>query len=988
MYAEVIPSTPVASAFTYRLPAELEGSLTAGHLVQISFGRQLQQGLVVGLTDELPGNLSEADLKPIDALIDEQPVLTRAQLDLGYFIAHRYLAPLADCLFLMLPPGLAKQGDTEYDLLDLNFDAESDTQFRLIELIKKRGPLRGRQIERALPKRNWKPAATTLVKKGVLKKRAVLQPPSVRPKQIRTARLTLPPSQVPAAQFRLRHSPRAADVLDYLFSLYPGQPALPDLVRILDLADSDLQPLVDRNWIGITDPEPVVTATYPADVMRKWIAKHERDQPEAAAVLRALCDSPVAPLSTLHAPLSLIQSLDKQDLLRYSINPPRVILNLTGAQVKTQTAILRKPSKRAAVLAFLAEHKEPVPVSWVYAETGATVATLNDLADQDLVDLGSEEIVRDPLAGKIFVPTEPPPLTVDQQGAWEAIDSAFTLSTQSPVPHPPFLLHGVTGSGKTEIYLRAVARTLDLNHRAIILVPEIALTPQTVQRFASRFPGRVAIIHSELSDGERYDTWRRCRSGAVDVVVGARSALFAPLPDIGLIVLDEEHDEAFQQDPPFAPYYHARDVAVEYARRLNAVCILGSATPDVVTFAKAKRGDYRLLELPQRIMAHGEYIAQLQISNSQFQISKSQNPNQTPISNYQLLDPSNPIALYADLPAVSVVDMRNELRAGNRSIFSRALQSALKETLERNEQAILFLNRRGQSTYVFCRDCGYILTCSKCGIPLIYHGDESNLQCHHCGATRRQPQTCPQCKGKRLKYFGAGTETVEAELKSLFPGAQTLRWDRDTTRFKGAHEIILRHFSGHQADVLIGTQMIAKGLDLPLVTLVGVVSADVGLNLPDYRAAERVFQVLTQVAGRAGRSVLGGRVVVQSYQPEHYAVQTASRHDYAEFYEKEITLRRKLGYPPFGRLVRLTYHHPKPDRAETESQHAAEIIRACIVVSETRSTALIGPAPCFFERIAGEYRWQIVLRGPNPADILKGLVLKDWQVEVDPMSLL
>ncbi|MEK6575524.1 MAG: primosomal protein N', partial [Chloroflexota bacterium] len=541
------------------------------------------------------------------------------------------------------------------------------------------------------------------------------------------------------------------------------------------------------------------------------------------------------------------------------------------------------------------------------------------------------------------------------------------------------------GSGKTEIYLRAVAQTLELSRRAIILVPEIALTPQTVQRFASRFPGRVAVIHSELTEGERYDTWRRCRSGAVDVVIGARSALFAPLPDIGLIVLDEEHDEAFQQDPPFAPYYHARDVAVEYARRLNAVCILGSATPDVVTFAKAKRGDYRLLELPQRIMAHGEYIAQqtqlLQRPSVFRPLSSSQS-----VPSVQSVDES--IAQYTDLPAVTIVDMRNELRAGNRSIFSRALQSALKEALERNEQAILFLNRRGQSTYVFCRDCGYVLTCSKCGIPLIYHGDESNLQCHHCGATRRQPQTCPQCKGKRLKYFGAGTETVEAELKSLFPGAQTLRWDRDTTRFKGAHEIILRHFSDHQADVLIGTQMIAKGLDLPLVTLVGVVSADVGLNLPDYRAAERVFQVLTQVAGRAGRSVLGGRVVVQSYQPEHYAVQTASRHDYAEFYEKEITLRRKLGYPPFGRLVRLTYRHPKPDRAETESQHAAEIIRACIVASEARSTALIGPAPCFFERIAGEYRWQIVLRGPNPADLLKGLVLKDWQVEVDPMSLL
>lgn len=977
MYAEVIPHTPVASAFHYRIPPELEGRLAAGHLVQISFGNQLLQGIVVGLTDELPDGIGESDLKSVESLIDEQPVLARDQIDLGHFIAHRYLAPLADCLFLMLPPGLAKQGDAEYDLADLNFDADSDTQFRLIELIKKRGPLRGRQIDRALPKRNWRAAAAALTKKGVLKKRAVLQPPSVRPKQIRTARLIIPPSQVPAAQFRLRHNPRAADVLDYLFGLYPGQPALPDLVRALDLLDSDMQSLIDRNWIDVTDPEPVVTAVYPAEVMQKWVAKHGRDQPGAAAVLDALCASPVAPLSALRAPLPLVQSLDQQDLLRFSINPPRVVLKLTGAQVKTQTAILRRPNKRAAVLEYLSRHNEPVPVSWVYAETGATLAALNELAEQDLIDLGEEEIVRDPLAGKVFAPTEPPTLTLDQRAAWEAVESALALNLQSPVSHPPFLLHGVTGAGKTEIYLRAVARALELNRRAIVLVPEIALTPQTVQRFASRFRGRVAVIHSELAEGERYDTWRRCRSGAIDVIIGARSALFTPLPDIGLIILDEEHDEAYQQDPPAAPYYHARDVAVEYARRLGAVCILGSATPDVVTYAKARRGDYRLLELPQRIMAHGEYLAQLQIPNLK-----------SPITNYQLLDPSNPTALYADLPAVGVVDMRNELRAGNRSIFSRALQSALKETLDRNEQAILFLNRRGQSTHVFCRDCGNVLECSKCGIPLTYHGDESNLQCHHCGLTRRQPQTCPQCRGRRIKYFGAGTETVEAELKALFPGAQTLRWDRDTTRAKGAHEIILAHFRARRADVLIGTQMIAKGLDLPLVTLVGVVSADVGLNLPDYRAAERVFQVLTQVSGRAGRSMLGGRVVVQSYQPEHYAVAAASRHDYAEFFEKETSLRKKLGYPPFGRLVRLTYRHPKPDRAETESHRAAGLLRARIAASEARSTTLIGPAPCFFERIGGEYRWQIVLRGPNPAELVRGLALKDWRVEVDPPSLL
>ena len=739
---------------------------------------------MVGLTAELPEGLEEKDLKPIDALIDTQPVLTRDQIDLAYFISNRYLAPLAECLFFMLPPGLSKQGDLEYDLVDLNFEAESDTQFRIIELIKKRGPLRGRQIDRALPKRNWKPAALTLVKKNVLTKRPVLQSPSVKPKQIRTARLLIPPAQIPIAHFRLRHSPPAADLLDYLFSLWPGQPALPDLLKILDLTQTDLRPLIDKGWIEITPPESVLSATYPADVMLKWIDKNSHKHPEAAVILHTLCEVPLVRVASLHSVISdpqrladTIQRLDQHDLLRHSLNPALVILKLSGAQVKSQTALLRRPSKRAAVLTYLAHHPEPVPLSWIYAETGATLAHVNDLAEQDLIDLGEEEVMRDPLAGKFFVATEPPRLTRDQQGAGEAIAAAFALvAAQSPIANPPFLLHGVTGSGKTEIYLRAVEQALQLNRRALILVPEIALTPQTVQRFASRFPNRVAVIHSQLTDGERYDTWRRCRSGAVDIVVGARSALFAPLPNLGLIVLDEEHDESYQQDPPVTPYYHARDVAIEYARRLNAVCILGSATPDLITYTKAKRGDYRLIEMPQRILAHADYIAQLTEQLHRPTVFQ-------PLDALQSASPGDDsVALYADLPATSLIDMRNELRAGNRSLFSRALQTALAETWDRHEQAILFLNRRGQSTFVFCRDCGFTLTCSQCGTPLIYHGNEANLQCHHCGATRRQPTACPQCKSKRIKYFGAGTELIENELKKLFPAVRTLRLDRDTTK--------------------------------------------------------------------------------------------------------------------------------------------------------------------------------------------------------------
>nr|MBI2904669.1 primosomal protein N' [Chloroflexota bacterium] len=869
-------------------------------------------------------------------------------------------------------------------------EPEGELQFRLMQLLEQRGPLRGRQLDRALPRRNWKAAANTLVKRGALTRRPVLQPPSVQPKHVRTARLLVAPARLPFAKLQLRHSPRHADILDHLLGLWPAEPSLVDVLQRTRAAEADLDPLVERGWIKLSPPEATVAPVYPAAVMQQWVAKHGGQYPEAAVVLNALSTAPgPVPVAGLPgASPDIIDFLDGHDMLRRATNPARIVLTLHGSKLNQHAQALRRPSKRAAVLDYLATQGRRVPVSWIYAETGATLAMLKDLAERGLIDLGEEEIVRDPLAGDIFITTEPPTLTPDQQAAWEAVDACFALAAaHAPVAQPPILLHGVTGSGKTELYLLAVARALEQHRQAIVLVPEIALTPQTVQRFAGRFPDRVGVIHSALTEGQRYDTWRRARSGALDVIVGPRSALFAPLPNIGLIVVDEEHDEAYQQDPPLAPYYNARDAAVEYARRLQAICLLGSATPDLVSYAKAQRGDYRLLELPRRIMAHGEYIAHFVET-----LHATSRPAYRPVS------PDNPIAQYADLPDVSVVDMRNELRAGNRSMFSRALQAALADVLARDQQAILFLNRRGTATYIFCRDCGQALACPNCGTPLTYHhtGDTRTgvqlnaptLRCHHCGHSRRQPKTCPNCKSERIKYFGAGTEKVESELKALFPEALPLRWDWDVTRAKGSHDIILRHFKDHQANILIGTQMIAKGLDLPLVTLVGVISADVGLNLPDYRAAERVFHTLAQVAGRAGRSLLGGRVILQTYQPDHYVVQAASRHDYAAFYEQETAYRRQYGYPPFGRLVRLVYRHLYADRAETEARRMADVLTGEIKKAEARSTTLIGPAPCFYDRLDGLYRWQIVLRGPNPAALVGAARPKDWLVEVDPLSLL
>jgi primosomal protein N' (replication factor Y) len=487
-----------------------------------------------------------------------------------------------------------------------------------------------------------------------------------------------------------------------------------------------------------------------------------------------------------------------------------------------------------------------------------------------------------------------------------------------------------------------------------------------------RFPGQVGLVHSKLSDGERYDTWRRARNGQLSLIIGARSALFAPFANIGLIVVDECHDSSYYQSEP--PFYHAASAAQHYARISGAVCILGSATPPVAlrylagsALQKPAQGSgvggLRLVELPGRI---------------------------TPLENGSVSEGTL-------LPPVHIVDMRTELKAGGRGIFSRELTEALAEALERREQAILFMNRRGAATYVFCRDCGYVVKCPNCDTPLIQHFEAIGaseepptytLNCHRCGHTRKMPQKCPSCGGAHVRAYGLGSERVEQEVHALYPFAGVLRWDWESTREKDAHEMILTHFANHQADVLVGTQMLAKGLDLPLVTLVGIVLADVSLNLPDPFAGERTFQVLTQVAGRAGRSSRGGRVVLQTFQPEHYAIQAAAGHDYATFYTQEIEYRRRLGYPPFGRLLRLEFRHRDSAEAEKAAGLLAERLKQELVSQARVETDVIGPAPCFFAKVNGLYRWQLVLRGPQPAALIKSKLPDGWRIEVDPISLL
>jgi len=609
-------------------------------------------------------------------------------------------------------------------------------------------------------------------------------------------------------------------------------------------------------------------------------------------------------------------------------------------------------ARRQAALRFLIQQPDAINLSWVYAETGCNLSDLQELEERGLIRLFENEIFRDPLGkldhrgkenGTQII------LTIEQESALTQINNALS---SRPAANLQYLLYGVTGSGKTEIYLRAAEEAIQSGRQVIILVPEIALTPQTVRRFLSRFPGQVGLVHSKLSEGERYDTWRRARSGKLNIIIGARSALFSPLPDIGLIVVDECHDGSYYQAEP--PFYNAVTAAQEYARLCGAVCVMGSATPTVEQRYKAAnpplpiggRPEVRVLELPNRVTD-------------------------------------------SILPPVQVVDMREELKTGNRGIFSRSLAESLAETISRGEQAIIFLNRRGTATYIFCRDCGQVLKCPNCETPLTLHlENKENLLCHHCGYTRKRPGKCPQCNSGQIREYGLGSEKVEADIKSMFPQARTLRWDWDTTRHKDAHEIILTHFANHQADVLVGTQMLAKGLDLPLVTLVGIVLADVGLNLPDPFAGEKVFQTLTQVAGRAGRSSRGGRVILQTFMPEHYAIQFAAGHDVNGFFKRELEYRKQLGYPPFARLARLEYRHADNVKAEAESQKLADRLKVRIEAEGRRQTELIGPVPSFFSKVDGLHRWQIIVRSPDPASLLRDMQLRDWRIEIDPISLL
>ncbi|NDJ76764.1 MAG: primosomal protein N' [Chloroflexi bacterium] len=979
MFAEVAVNRRVFNTFHYHIPAELTGKIEPGHLVKVGFGTAHTTGIVVGLhaTSPIP------ETKPLLERLDPVPVVTPAQLALTRWLADQTLAPPGTCLWLMLPPGMAKRGDMLYTLLDgdLASDNLTPTQNRIVSLLARRGPLRGQQLTRSLPRTRWYSAMASLVERGMVRKEPVLEPSDLKPKTIRTVQLAIPPELLPDVATRLGRESRRANVLEVLLAARDGRMKLSAVCLAVGINEGPVKTLAGEGDVRLEPKGTWVELCLPTDRLREQLAEGRYDRaPAQKGVLEGLIQAghPL-PLADLNTPA--VARLEAAGTVRRWEEPAMVELALPASEAEQRIITLRGGQPYLDVLRLLAEEGDALEVSQVYAQTGADAARLQRLAEDGLITLGETEVWRDPLVDNEFVPTLSPPLTADQEAVWSEIRRYMDTvhwGEVSPAPEQSgvFLLHGVTGSGKTEIYMRAVERALAQGRQAIILVPEISLTPQTVRRFAARFPGRVSVIHSALTPGERYDTWRRARAGEIHIIVGARSALFAPLPDVGLVILDEEHDDSYKQSPPISPpYYHARDAAIELMRLTRGTVLLGSATPDLVTYFRAERGDYHLLRLPDRVIAHRERIAE--------QVRRLNASS----ARYNPTDATE--AMSAELPTVRVVDMRQELRSGNRSIFSRPLRTALNEVLARGEQAILFLNRRGTATFIMCRDCGYIATCPRCNTPLTYHGPREALVCHYCGFTQGHISVCPDCGSQRIRHFGQGTELIEGAVQQEFPTARTIRWDRDTATGRDAHAVILRTFGAGDADVLVGTQMIAKGLDLPHVTLVGIISADTALGLPDYRAGERTFQLLTQVAGRAGRGVLGGRVILQSYLPEHYAIQAAAQHDYETFFRQELAYRRDQRYPPFRRLARILFQDQVASKAETEAHRAAALLERRIEEGRFTATEIIGPTPCFFSKRNNQYRWHLVLRSFDPVAVLAGIDLADsWYVDIDPVEML
>ncbi len=851
MFAEVAVPVYVRQTFTYRLPGDMASRAQVGCRVLVPFGKKFLTGFLVGLHETLESEVEEADIKDVEELLDESPIITPEIMELTRWVSDYYFAPWGECLRAALPAGAISISEQMLTLTETGREAlvrERDARHtsarqRVLELLAEAGPVPSRQLERELP------------------------------------------------------TPRAAALIRQL--------ARDGLIRVSQrVAETRMKPKL-QNVVKLT---------------RRGLGAGGRGLGSAAnAKSGTQMGSAPQPVTPNPQPLNPIPQQGKP-------------LN----------------EKQLRVVEVLESNNSGIPFSELLDSAGVSSSVVRTLEKRGVVEVFAREVRRDPLAHIEQQSIERITLNPEQQNALDQI-----VARLAKRQYTTFLLHGVTSSGKTEIYIRAMREAVERGSTALMLVPEISLTPVFSRRLLTEFGGSVAILHSSLSEGERTDEWRRIKDGEARVVIGTRSAVFAPLDNIGLVIVDEEHDSSYKQDE--TPRYHGRDTAIMRASRAETVVVLGSATPSLESFHNAQAGKYTYLRLQTR---------------------------------------------YGDraLAEVQTVDMREVFkRHGKAQTLSDELKSAIAETFARGEQSMILLNRRGFSSFLLCRSCGLAIHCPNCDVTLTYHRYNSSLQCHYCNYIRPVPRVCDACEGEYIHFVGLGTEQLEAMLKEMFPEMNIARLDRDTTRSRGSLEQIIMEFAGGGIDMLVGTQMIAKGHDFHNVTLVGVVSVDAGLGLPDFRAAERTFQLLTQVSGRAGRGDRPGRVIIQTYHPEHYALVCASDQNYDEFYRREIVFRRTMHYPPFAALINVLIHDKDFDRANGTASDFARELREQAKGSGIR---VLGPAPAAISRIRAEYRFQVLIkaqgrtRAREALDVAMDRVTaaghnpRSINIEVDPVNLM
>ncbi len=820
MFAETAVPVYVRQTFTYHLPGDMARRAQIGCRVIVPFGKKLMTGFIVALHEQLQGEINESEIKEVEELVDESPIISRDILHLTKWMSDYYYAPWGECLRTALPAGatvateqvltITEAGRSALSHVSAGF-SWSSSKHQALELLAGTGTIGSRELERQLSKSH----ATALIR------------------QLERAGYINVVERV--SESRLK-------------------PKLQNAVRLVEL---------ERNEEKEKEGKPL------NEQQRRVIETIEE----------------------AHEPMAFSQLLEAADV---------------------SSSVVRTLEKRGIVEVF------------------------------------AREVRRDPLA---HIEQQELDLVTMNEEQQRALDQLVAKLDERQ--YATFLLHGVTGSGKTEIYIRAMREATRRGLSALMLVPEIALTPVFSRRLRAIFGDGVAILHSSLSEGERIDEWRRIKDGEARVVIGTRSAVFAPLDKLGIIVVDEEHETSYKQDE--TPRYHGRDTAIVRALRANAVVVLGSATPSLESFHNAATGKYGYIRLDTRF------------------------------GNRALAE-------------VQTIDMREVFkRHGKQVTFSDEIKTAIAETFERGEQVMILLNRRGYSSFAMCRSCGDAVHCPNCDVTLTYHRYNQSLQCHYCNYIRPAPRVCPACDGQYIQYVGEGTEQLEAKLREMYPDKSIARVDRDTTRRRGSLEHLLMEFAAGTIDLIVGTQMIAKGHDFHNVTLVGVISVDAGLCLPDFRAAERTFQLLTQVAGRAGRGELSGRVIIQTYHPEHYSLVCARAQDYDEFYRREIGFRRSMHYPPFNALINICVHDKEFDRASNAATDLARELRESARDSGLR---VLGPAPAPISRIKGEHRFQILIKARSRAraretlDFATSQVLasgynpRSISIEVDPISLM